>query len=559
MFNMVSFALSIALTLVARAIAATAATNGTQDQSALMNIWNYQIERKIKMSIKYKEQDLAVWEEVEVAGNTTGNRRYYVTPPATLIPNSAICQHVAITKAYEVVYDIQLWEKDLPSAVVVALKELSLVIREDQIHPLPFYQARIIWNNPEEQLQQLTLSSAWINNLKQQQTYTFRVTAENNASCQLLAETIRTTPNQFSDNIQLQFTVSGAKIDSKTVTVSSEHVAGAQLTASLKNLPGADGPNRYLTSSDYNRFLWQIANQVVATEVISGDYVDADDELSLKNVIAQMFQAQKENSAQFDNNTWNSVFWDPMDARPDLITKELNKFFFYNQTDHLFYKTDSSSSSTSGSASLLKGMFGGSASHGSTSSMTQDDITHLLEQYNIESEFDGQKWVPKKLTLNRLNVNDLNRKDILTTTRIRVRQVEIGGVLQVGVGNASRDKLDDENRYLRQQLADIQNEAKQMKDAFQNEAKQTKDALQSLQSLLDQLQTSSNTLMSEVATLQGQAKNIHIDQCQTIEGHRPANGNDCHIDITCPAGKYLRSAEYDWAYDNFWLKSIVCC
>jgi hypothetical protein len=398
-----------------------------------------------------------------------------------------------------------------------------------------------------------------LNNLKQQQTYTFRVTAENNASCQLLADAIRNTPNQFSDNIQLQFTVSGAKIDSKTVTVTSEHVASAQLTASLKNLPGADGPNRYLSSSDYNRFLWQIANQVIANEVVSGDYVDADDELSLKNVIAQMFETQKENSAQFDNNTWNSVFWDPMDARPDLITKELNKFFFYNQTDHLFYKTDSSSSSTSGSASLLKGMFGGSASHGSTSSMTQDDITHLLEQYNIESEFDGQKWVPKKLTLNRLNVNDLNRKDILTTTRIRVRQVEIGGVLQVGVGNASRDKLDDENRYLRQQLADIQNEAKQMKDAFQNEAKQTKDALQSLQSLLDQLQTSSNTLMSEVATLQGQAKNIHIDQCQTIEGHRPANGNDCHIDITCPAGKYLRSAEYDWAYDNFWLKSIVCC
>jgi hypothetical protein len=532
MFNMVSFALSIALTLVASATAATAATNGTQDQSALMNIWNYQIQPKTKTSIKYKEQDLAVWEEVEVAGNTTGNRRYYVTPPATLIPNSSLCRHVGITNAYEVTYDIQLWEKDLPSAVVAELKELSLVVREDQIHPLPFYQARVIWNNPEEQLQQLTLVTAWINNLKQEQSYTFRVVAENNASCQLLANTIQTSPNEFADNIQFQFTVSGAKIDSKTVTVSSEHVASAQLTASLKNLPGADGPNRYLSSSDYNRFLWQIANQVIANEVVSGDYVDADDELSLKNVIAQMFETQKENSAQFDNNTWNSVFWDPMDARPDLITKELNKFFFYNQTDHRFYKTDSHSGSGSGSVGILGGLFGGKGSGSSSSSMTQDDITHLLEQYNIESEFDGQKWLPKKLTLNRLNVNDLNRKDILTTTRMRVRQVEIGGALQVGVGNANRDKLDDENRYLRQQLMDLQTE----------------------------LASAKNMFTQEIVALQNQAKTMHVHSCQTITFDYCPFDYCKRMNFQCPDGKYLQKTEYEWtAAFNWWIKTIVCC
>jgi hypothetical protein len=308
---------------------------------------------------------------------------------------------------------------------------------------------------------------------------------------------------------------------------------------------------------------------VIANEVVSGDYVDADDELSLKNVIAQMFETQKENSAQFDNNTWNSVFWDPMDARPDLITKEVNKFFFYNQTDHRFYKTDSSSSSTSGSVSILKDLFGGSGSHGSTSSMTQDDITHLLEQYNIESEFDGQKWVPKKLTLNRLNVNDLNRKDILTTTRMRVRQVEIAGALQVGVQNANRDKLDDENRYLRQQLMDLQTDLASAKNMFTQEivALQTglasvtqelnkqQDFSKFLQGCVADLQNYKTTAQTEIVALQNQAKNIHIDQCQEHE-NSAAEG----FGAECPSGKYLRNAKFMTANDYlFRVHSVLCC
>jgi len=317
-------------------ITSAASQSNGSDQSALMNIWNYQIERKVKTTIKYKERALAVWEQLGTS-NATADRIYYVTPPVTLIPNSAICQYRAITNSYEVVYDIQLWEKELPRAAVEALKQLSLNVKEDQILPLPFYQARIIWNNPEEQLQQLKLSSAWVNNLQQQQTYRFQVAAENNASCQLLANTIQTTPDQFAVNLQLQFTVSAAKIDSKVVTVKSDHVASSQLAAALKNLPSTDGPNRYLTSSDYNRMLWQIANEVVASEVTSGDYVDADDELSLKDVIAQMFDTQKQNTAQFDDKMWNSVFWDPLDERPDKITNELNKYIKFNQTDHRAY------------------------------------------------------------------------------------------------------------------------------------------------------------------------------------------------------------------------------
>jgi len=454
----------------------------------------------------------------------------------------------------------------LPRAAIEALKQLSLNVKEDQILPLPFYQARNIWNNPEEQLQQLKLSSAWVNNLQQQQTYRFRVAAENNASCQLLANTIQTTPDQFSDSLQLQFTVSAAKIDSKVVTVKSDHVVSSQLAAALKNLPSTDGPNRYLTSSDYNRMLWQIANQVVASEVTSGDYVDADDELSLKDVIAQMFDTQKQNTAQFDDKMWNSVFWDPLDERPDKITNELNKFIFFNQTDHRAYLTQSGTSSSSAkvNAAILK-IFsvGGGGSHSSSSSMTTDDITHLLENYDIESQVQGEKFVPKQLDLTRLNVNDLSRKDLLTTKRIRVRQVDIGGALQVGIGNASRDAMDDENRFLRQQLTNLQ--------AAQQQTQQTVGNLQTsldgtkgmLQGSIGQVQATVGTLTNDVGVLKSQAANIHTYACTAhssavVDVHRGFWVMSASP-IGCPPGKYLTTWNLVGANEWFYHYDFTCC
>jgi len=432
---------------------------------------------------------------------------------------------------------------------VAGLKELALEIREDQVHPLPFYQARIIWNNPEQELKNLKLSAAWINNLKQQQVYTFRVAAENNQSCTLLAETIRKTPEQFVESLQLQFTVSAASIESKVLNVKSEHVASSQLAASLKNLPGVTGTDRYLTSDDYNRLLWQISNQVLASEVTSGDYVDADDEVSLKDVIAQMFQTQKENTAQFDDKMWNSVFWDPLDSRPDQITSELNKLIYINESDHRAYLTKSDTESAAAQATIMD-IFGGSGSESSASSMTTDELTHKLLINNVMSEVHGNKFVPKKLDLVRMNVNDLSRHDVLTTKRVRVKQVQIGGALQIGIGNSSRDAAEDENRYLRQQLADIQKSV-QLQNAN----------LTGLQQSVNGLQTSANGLRADVGTLQQQAKNIHTYDCQVIQYPYPSNCGQCSLAFSCPEGKFARDYDVYWVEgcNHYARRSVTCC
>jgi len=266
----------------------------------------------------------------------------------------------------------------------------------------------------------------------------------------------------------------------------------------------------------------------LVSEVTSGDYVDADDELSLKDVIAQMFQTQKENTAQFDDKMWDSVFWDPLDERPDKITSELNKVLYINETDHRAYLTQSGTSSTSAKVSGIMKVIGGGASHSSSSSLTTDELSHLLSVNDIQSEIQGEKFVPKKLDLTRLNVNELSRQDLLATKRIRVRQVDIGGVLQIGIGNSSVEAADEENRSLRQQVADLQ---KALQDG-----------------------------LADVGTLQNQAKDIHVPQCETFNYPYPPSGQ-CTIAVSCPPGKIMVAFDVYWQEQlkMFCRSSLTCC
>jgi hypothetical protein len=532
----------------------------SQDESSIMNIWNYQIERKVKTSVTYKIWDLAVWEEVGPNITSTTDRRYYVTPPVTFISGSAQCNYIPVMRAYSVVFDVQLWEHELPRAVTEKLKEMGLQIREDQVHPLPFYQARIVWNNLEQELQGLKLAAAWINNLQQQYTYSFHVAADNNETCQLLAETLRTSPHDVTDFLQLQFTVSAAKIDSRLLTVKSDHIMSSQLAASLKNLPGADGAFRYLSSDDYNRMLLQISNQVVATEITSGDYVDAGDQLSLKDTVATMLNAQTVDVADFDDRMWNSTFWDPLDERPDRVTKEMNKYFKLNQTDNRWYLTQNSASSSSASVNgIIKKIlsFGVSSSHSSSSNLTTDQMQHLLEVYDTESEIDGDKFIPKKLDLKRLNMNDMSRGDLVTEQRVKVKQVDIGGVLQVAVGNNSLGSVIDENRYLRQQIDDMTSR----ENAMQQELSETQQRVQVLENGQATLKQSIQDVGSSFNSLETRLRSISANHpnafCSAFTTPLSMGGVNWGAlsdlsphDVRCPDGTLLARWQFVWTDGN---------
>jgi len=257
--------------------------------------------------------------------------------------------------------------------------------------------------------------------------------------------------------------------------------------------------------------------------------------------------------AQFDDKMWSSVFWEPLNARPDEITKEFNKYFTINESDSSVHwsKSDQISISASLGFDFLDKLFGISASgSGSTKTCTTlDKFRHMLTENNIESDIEGDKFIPKKLDLVRLNMNDLTRNDTVISKVVRVRQVDIGGALQVAVGNSTLGEMDDENRMLRKKLTDF--EAKQMAMQLEMQANklEMQQNIQSMEQRLTNALRQSNETNSKkydilISRLAHSASSNPSGTCSTHSTAENQGANefiaflDRH-DIRCPDGKVL--------------------
>jgi len=125
------------------------------------------------------------------------------------------------------------------------------------------------------------------------------------------------------------------------------------------------------------------------------------------------------------------------------------------------------------------------------------------------------------LDLTRLNINNLSRKDLLTTKRIRVRQVDIEGTLQVGIGNARNATDDDRFFILGQQVHSLQEANIQLEHLVGNlqVSLESSDAAckAMLQSSIGQVQatvgTLSNALTNDIGVRVAQIETSKISAC----------------------------------------------
>ena len=66
-------------------------------------------------------------------------------------------------------------------------------------------------------------------------------------------------------------------------------------------------------------------------------YVEKGDELSVSEAIERVLTERQENTANFTSQQWDSVFWDPIYAQPEKMTRMLNKVY---QKVPLFLQVD---------------------------------------------------------------------------------------------------------------------------------------------------------------------------------------------------------------------------
>jgi len=450
------------------------------------NVWNFQIARKVIGAFQFNGMGMSIWEDQGVENASVVQRRqFYVTPITEFLPNSTTCEFNDITGSYFVSYEIQLWNDRLQLAALDRLKQMQILVTPEQVQPLPFYQVRVIWNNAQEKLQKASLSTTWENNLQQQSIRRFKILTDNKETCDRLGATLQNKPQFFTDSIALQYSLSAATTATRTLTVKAEHFLNSQLMAALKTMD-IQSPERFLTADDANRLSLEIMDNVVATQVVDGEYVPDADMLTLKDIVTSSLQLQNADVGNFTTKIWESVYWDPIYARPDTVSSYLNKVLNINQGNHTVSKSSSYSDKDDESANIgIKDLFtfGGSSGSQSSSSASFSELHEWLLQHNYDVEIKGELFVPKSLALKRLNLGVLNRQETIFTKSVQLHHVDAPGMLTVTVGSRSIVESEDIKK-LREILNQLEGRVGEVGPALANVTAEFKARISQVESKL---------------------------------------------------------------------------
>lgn len=276
----------------------------------------------------------------------------------------------------------------------------------------------------------------WNNNIQQELIQKFTILVDDERTCNKISAILQSKPDYWTDSIVLQYSLSAEMTATRTLTIKTDHFQKSQLIASLKNM-NAHTPERFLTSDDANRLIMEIMDNVVASQVVDGEYVPDSDELTLKDAVTNSLQLVDSEIGDFSQGAWDSVFWDPDFARPDRIASFLNKVLKVNQGNHTVQKSSAYSEETKGSAGIdVGGLFsiGGSSDSSSSSSSTFGELEQWLLQHNYDVEIQGDIFVAKNLTLQRLNLGVLDRQETIFTKNVQMRRVDAPGTMKVTAG-----------------------------------------------------------------------------------------------------------------------------
>jgi len=272
----------------------------------------------------------------------------------------------------------------------------------------------------------------------------------------------------------------------------------------------------------------EIMDNVIASQVVDGEYVPDADQLTLKDIVTSSLQLVNVDSGNFSSKLWQSVFWDPVYARPDEVTSYLNKVLNINQGNHTVTKSNSYSDKGEGGISFgIPDLFtmGGQGGGSSSNSATFSELHEWLIQHNYDVEIQGNIFIPKSLSLKQLNMGVLDRQETIFTKSVQLHHVDAPGTLRVTIGTKSVVENED-IKVLRNRLDTLDGRV----DGVVARESQDTEALK-----------------NDVTKLQNLTSQMHIPNCS---GHstgtydiKPCGGSVLCLDgvppVVCPAGKTL--------------------
>ncbi|XP_055351136.1 uncharacterized protein LOC129597554 [Paramacrobiotus metropolitanus] len=411
--------------------APTANTSASTGSTLSSLTWGrYEVTHTYVMTVDYSHHNILIFKQSNSTIQNASIVRFYYQPALFLDESRINVTFNYFTQQYEIRLYVLMWNQAFEEQIRRQIRQ-QYTATDFLLNIIPVESIRI---KPVGLNRKYRFIDRWIPYASQPQYVIFRLICPTQPDCDEIAGNIREAPSAFIWNLRVQYSLEGQHSVGKSITVKAEHVQQTSMYAAINQKLPQKNPV-YLTSDDANKLSTEIANNIQGVEIEDEDYIAEQNAPTLMALINKALQFVSNNTKDFDNNTWNSVFWSDDNSRPDRVTQETNDV--YSQLDEKSksrFKNEVESSTSKGFSFELGLTFktkgnadasGGVGASYDTSKvqMSQkevDQLNHLLQEAKKKSTWKGEKFVPKPMDVKRMNTGNIKVGTELSTTNLRV-------------------------------------------------------------------------------------------------------------------------------------------
>jgi len=358
--------------------------------------------------IPYRDYHIYIYASDSRDGNPI---KYFFSPLALLNPESSKYSFNRINKKHEVTFDVDMWNQDVEDFVIDHLNQLPNRPKTDKNHVqgIPFEEV-ILCSNASSQMFELV--SEW-------KSYRLNKAIKFTLYCQSEEKASRESRQ-------------------KKVKISIDNITKGELCAKLILRFPNNADQVLLTAEDTKTLLSESVNEVLIDSFTDKTEVaDPAAKNQIYSTLQSMLVSAQEKINSDSSKTWDSVFWNDENTRPDKVAKTLNES--YNKSDKETKDkmkesfSNSSSSNTNASVDVkaqgcfmkianIKGKGGYTSSNNTSSSSEKDKEIYNREIKEIADrvEWNGEKFVPKPMYLTRVNLSAIRNKQTFQDNEISV-------------------------------------------------------------------------------------------------------------------------------------------
>lgn len=402
-------------------LAALLLTTVSSSDNFLTSSWaKLQISPDTLGSMPYGNFRVTIYEHSDNKKTSTqqSRQKYFYAPIALLDHKSAVSSFNNVTKQAEMRFRIEMWNEKVEREVVNYLGDVvGHQVKPHQVHVIPLEKVVLSSTIPSSTY---SLSTNWLPyQLHKELSFTLSCFAQKD--CDQLAVNMRTSPEQF-EHFQLLFSLSSQTSQTKQTTIRIDNIVSGQMVSRLLQEFG-EQKEALLTAEDTKRLLMETTTNVLVETFDDSDVVSSISKSQIYNILQDLLAFSRITITKESNNMWESVFWNDDNYRPDKTSKKLNEIYKKQETEIQrkivdAYKNTDSVGVNVGFSGYSFGLTDDSTSEGSTS---KDDLNRLYEESKNYVEWDGEAFVPKPLSLSRINLAQLRDRQSLQDRSVRVR------------------------------------------------------------------------------------------------------------------------------------------